>query len=55
MFANGAVVNPGVYTLDSNSRVTDALSAAGGVTCEAPFDGANLALRVKDEAEYYLP
>ena len=55
MFVNGAVVNPGVYTLDSNSRITDALSAAGGVAGEATLDGVSLALRVKDEAEYYVP
>ena len=55
VFVNGSVVNPGVYTLDSNSRITDALSAAGGVTGEATLDGGNLALRIKGEAEYYVP
>ena len=54
VFVNGAVVNPGVYTLDSNSRITDALSAAGGVTGETTLDGVNMALRVIDEAEYYV-
>ena len=55
VFVTGSVVNPGVYTLDSNSRITDALSAARGVTGEATLDGVNLALRVKGEAEYYVP
>ena len=55
VFVTGSVVNPGVSTLDSNSRITDALSAAGGVTGEATLDGVNLALRVKGEAEYYVP
>ena len=55
VFVNGSVVNPGVYTLDSNSRITDALSAAGGVTGETTLDGVNPALRVIDEAEYYAP
>ena len=55
VFVNGSVVNPGVYTLDSNSRITNALFAAGGVTGEARLDGVDLALRVKGEAEYYFP
>ena len=48
------MVNPGVYTLDSESRITDALDAAGGITNEGILDGLNLALRVKDEAEYHV-
>jgi len=55
VFVNGAVVNPGVYTLASGSRITDALNAAGGVTGEANIEGVNLALRLQDEAEYYVP
>jgi len=55
VFVTGSVVNPGVSTLDSNSRITDALSAAGGVTGETTLDGVNPALRVIDEAEYYAP
>jgi competence protein ComEA len=54
VYVNGAVVNPGVYTLDSESRITDALDAAGGITNEGILDGLNLALRVKDEAEYHV-
>ena len=48
VYVNGAVVNPGVYTLDSESRITDALDAAGGITAKGILDGLNLALRVKD-------
>ena len=55
IFVNGAVVNPGVYTLAPDSRVTDALAAAGGLTGEANIQGVNLALRLQDEAEYYVP
>ena len=56
VFVTGSVVNPGISTLDSNSRITDeALSAAGCVTGEATIDGVSLVLRVKGEAEYYVP
>lgn len=41
------MVNPGVYTLDSESRITDALDAAAGITDKDILDGLNLALRVK--------
>ena len=54
VYVSGAVASPGVYTLDPGSRITDALAAAGGVTEEAILDGLNLALRVKDEAEYHV-
>ena len=55
VFVNGAVVNPGVYTLAPDSRVTDALDAAGGVTADADIDGVNLALIVDNQEEYYVP
>ncbi len=55
VFVNGAVADPGVYTLPPDSRITDALAAAGGVTAEANLEGVNLALRIKDEGEYYVP
>ena len=56
MFVTGSVVNPGIPTLDSNSRITgEALSAAGCVTGDPTIDGGSLALRVKGEAEYYVP
>ncbi|MCH7738317.1 MAG: helix-hairpin-helix domain-containing protein [Chloroflexi bacterium] len=55
VYVNGAVNNPGVYSLDPNSRITDALDAAGGVTSEANLDGLNLALRINNQAQYYVP
>jgi competence protein ComEA len=54
VYVSGAVVNSGVYTLDSEDRITDALAAAGGVTSDGVLNGLNLALRVTDEAEYYV-
>ena len=47
VYVNGSVGNPGVYTLDSESRITDALDAAAGITDKDILDGLNLALRVK--------
>jgi len=55
VYVNGAVVSPGVYDLDPDSRIIDALAAAGGKTSEASPDGLNLALRIKYEAQYYFP
>ena len=52
VYVNGAVANPGVYTLDSESRIADAIDAAGGLNAEGTLNGLNLALRVTDEAEY---
>ena len=54
VYVSGTVVNPGVYTLDSEDRITDALAAAGGVTSDGVLNGLNLALRVTDEAKYYV-
>lgn len=54
VFAEGEVVNPGVYTLAPDSRITDALAAAGGVTGDADIGGVNLALLVQDQARYYV-
>jgi competence protein ComEA len=45
----GEVRRPGVYSLKANSRVRDALAAAGGPTAKADLDALNLAGRVSDE------
>ncbi len=55
VYVNGAVVSPGVYTLAPDSRIAEPLEAAGGVTAEANLEGVNLAMRLTDEAEYYVP
>ena len=44
----GLVGQPGVVTLDSGSRVADAIAAAGGATAEADLTGMNLAARLAD-------
>ena len=51
----GAVMNPGVYFLPQGSRVEDALEAAGGPTEEADLVRVNLAKRVYDEEQIYVP
>ncbi len=51
----GAVVRPGVYRLAGESRLADALDAAGGPTADAEPDGVNLAARLTDGERVYVP
>ncbi len=55
----GAVQKPGVYTLDADSRVQDALIAAGGMSTDADREAVsqsiNLAGKVIDGAKIYIP
>lgn len=44
----GSVANPGVYKLDSNSRVTDAIEASGGITSDANTRFINLSKKLND-------
>ncbi|WP_124058083.1 ComEA family DNA-binding protein [Vaginisenegalia massiliensis] len=46
----GAVERPGVYELPSDSRVKDAIQAAGGLLSEADESQLNLAQRLSDQA-----
>jgi competence protein ComEA len=41
--------------MNQDSRVIDAIAAAGGATDEADLAGINLARRVRDEEQYYIP
>ena len=50
----GAVKQPGVYELRSNSRVHDAIHKAGGMTAEANSQSVNLAQKLSDEAVIYV-
>ena len=43
VYVSGAVASPGVLTLPANSRVIDAITAAGGTTPEADLESINLA------------
>ena len=51
----GAVVRPGVYDLEKDSRVLDAVEAAGGFVAEADKNGLNLAARVEDGERLDIP
>ncbi len=55
VYVSGAVVRPGVYTLQDGDRLEDAVDAAGGATSGADLSAVNLALRVADERYYYIP
>jgi competence protein ComEA len=44
----GAVAKPGVYDLDANARVIDAVEAAGGGAPDADLNRLNLAAKVTD-------
>ena len=51
----GAVLAPGVIELPAGSRVNDAVLAAGGPTADADLAAVNLAGRVEDGQQIYLP
>jgi competence protein ComEA len=51
----GAVLHPGVYRLQPDARVADAVDAAGGPTADADVDAVNLAAKVADGERIYLP
>lgn len=51
----GAVSKPGVYILEKESRVIDAIKKAGGFTDNACEDYVNLAKSVEDEEKIYIP
>ncbi|MFM0795955.1 helix-hairpin-helix domain-containing protein [Streptococcus suis] len=50
----GAVVKPGLYTLEAEARVNDAVEAAGGLTGQADPKSVNLAQKLSDEAVVYV-
>ncbi len=51
----GAVVHPGLVTLEPGSRVIDAIMAAGGLTARANQCGVNLARPVTDGEQIIVP
>jgi competence protein ComEA len=55
VYVSGAVARPDVYELPHDSIVKDAIEAAGGPTGEADLNRINLARRVHDEEQIYVP
>ncbi|WP_245855638.1 helix-hairpin-helix domain-containing protein [Bacillus oleivorans] len=51
----GAVRNPGVYSVPSDSRLHEVIEKAGGFTAEADPIQVNLALKVWDQMLLYVP
>lgn len=55
----GAVINPGVYSISSKSRILDALAAAGGLSSDADRvwveKNINLAKKAADGVKIYIP
>jgi len=55
VYVTGAVEKPDVYALPLSAIVKDAIEAAGGATNEADLDRINLATRLADQMEVYVP
>lgn len=51
----GAVQQPGIYRLSTDSRVYQAIQAAGGFLSQADQKQINLAQKCKDEMVIYVP
>ena len=54
IYVVGAVKTPGLFTVASNARVSDAVAAAGGLTADADVGRNNLAAKVTDGERVYL-
>ncbi len=55
VYVVGAVNQPGVYLIPWDSRVQQAIAAAGGATADADLMRVNLAERVRDAQQVYVP
>jgi len=51
----GAVQRPGLYFLPQESRVRDAIEAAGGFSEDASYDAVNLAAFLEDGTQFLVP
>jgi len=52
---SGAVATPGVYRLDPDARLGDAIQAAGGAAPDADLAQLNLARRLQDGEDLQVP
>lgn len=55
VYVAGSVVSPGVYRLDADARVQQAVAAAGGAAADADLDAMNLAAPLRDGDRVYVP
>ena len=55
VYVSGAVQKPDVYALPLSAIVKDAVAAAGGPAADADLDHVNLALRLTDQMQVYVP
>jgi len=55
VYVTGAVAKPGLYHLRQDSRMNDAIEAAGGFLADADKSNINLAAPVKDGDEIHVP
>lgn len=55
VYVSGAVMSPGVYALPPDSRVQDAIEAAGGLMTDAAPEQINLAAPLSDGAQINVP
>ena len=55
VYVAGEVARPGVYRVDAQGRVADALALAGGPRSNADLVAVNLAARVEDGEEVVVP
>lgn len=52
---SGCVKNNGIVKLKENSRINDAIEAAGGLTSDADLSNINLAYILEDGEKIYIP
>lgn len=55
VYVCGQVKHPGVYRLDANSRICDAIRLAGGLTGKAASVSVNQAEKMQDGQQIYIP
>lgn len=55
VYIAGAIKNEGVYELEENSRITDIIEKAGGLTDDANINNINLAYILQDGVKVYIP
>ena len=55
VYVNGAVQFPGLYKLQPGARAGEAVAAAGGYTQDANTDRVNIARRLRDGSQVFVP